>query len=134
VALYYSKGPAWSYGSWIYNYLCNRCLSPLTRIRIPLRRGVLDTTLCNKVWPWLAAGRWFSPGIQVSSNNKTDRHHITEMLLKVTLNTIFQYTIQNNTCHLKVSFISVWISILQVSAHFVDFVAWILVLLIWSFS
>jgi len=19
----------WSYGSWIYNYLCNRCLSPL---------------------------------------------------------------------------------------------------------
>jgi len=24
-------GPSWSwsYGSWIYNYLCNRCLSPL---------------------------------------------------------------------------------------------------------
>jgi hypothetical protein len=21
---------SWSYGSWIYNYLCNRCLSPLT--------------------------------------------------------------------------------------------------------
>jgi hypothetical protein len=21
--------PSWSYGSWIYNYLCNRCLSPL---------------------------------------------------------------------------------------------------------
>jgi len=20
---------SWSYGSWIYNYLCNRCLSPL---------------------------------------------------------------------------------------------------------
>jgi len=27
-----SKGPSWpcSYGSWIYNYLCNQCLSPLT--------------------------------------------------------------------------------------------------------
>jgi hypothetical protein len=22
--------PSWSYGSWIYNSLCNRCLSPLT--------------------------------------------------------------------------------------------------------
>jgi hypothetical protein len=23
------QGPWWSYGSWIYNYLCNQCLSPL---------------------------------------------------------------------------------------------------------
>jgi hypothetical protein len=30
-------------------------------------------------------GRWFSP---VSSTNKTDRHDITEILLKVALNTI----------------------------------------------
>ena len=22
-------GPSWSYGSWIYNYLCDKCLSPL---------------------------------------------------------------------------------------------------------
>jgi len=22
--------PSWSYGSWIYNYLCNQCISPLT--------------------------------------------------------------------------------------------------------
>jgi len=21
--------PSWSYGSWVYNYLCNQCLSPL---------------------------------------------------------------------------------------------------------
>ena len=33
----------------------------------------------------LAAGRWFSP---VSSTNKTDRSYITEILLKVALNTI----------------------------------------------
>jgi len=27
----------WSYGSWIYNYLCNQCLSPLKLWdRIPL--------------------------------------------------------------------------------------------------
>jgi hypothetical protein len=36
-------------------------------------RGVPDTTLCDKVCQWLAAGRWFSPGIPVSSTNKTDR-------------------------------------------------------------
>jgi hypothetical protein len=42
-------------------------------------------TLCDEVCQWLAAGRWFSPG---SSTNKTDRNDITEILLKVVLNTI----------------------------------------------
>ena len=51
-------------------------------------RVVLDTTLCDKVCQWLAAGRWFSPGNPVSSTNKTDRHDITELLLKVAFNTI----------------------------------------------
>jgi hypothetical protein len=32
--------------------------------------------------------RWFSPGTLVSSTNKTDRHDIIEILLKVALNTI----------------------------------------------
>jgi hypothetical protein len=36
---------------------------------------------------WLAIGQWFSPGPPVSSTNKTDRHDITEILLKVVLNT-----------------------------------------------
>jgi hypothetical protein len=31
---------------------------------------------------------WFSPGTSVSFTNKTDRHDITEILLKVALNTI----------------------------------------------
>ena len=54
----------WSYGSWIHNYLCNQCLSPLTlRVRILLRRGKLDTTLYDKVC------QWFSPGTPVSSTN-----------------------------------------------------------------
>ena len=39
---------------------------------------------------WLATGRWFSPGPLVSSTNKTDRHDLTEILLKVALNTIKQ--------------------------------------------
>ena len=50
--------------------------------------GVLDTTLCDKVCQWLATGRWFSPGTPVSPTNKTDRHDIAEILLKVALNTI----------------------------------------------
>ena len=33
-------------------------------------------------------GRWFSPCTPVSSTNKTDCHEITEILLKVALNTI----------------------------------------------
>ena len=83
------KGPSWlwSHGSWIYNYLCNRCLSSLTLwVRIPSRRGVLDTTLCDEACQWLAAGRWFYPGTPVSSTNKTYRHDINRLLLTVALN------------------------------------------------
>ena len=39
---------------------------------------------------WLATGWWFSSGTPVSYTNKTDRHDIFEILLKVTLNTITQ--------------------------------------------
>ena len=48
----------------------------------------VDKTLCDQFCQWLAAGQWFSPGIPISSTNKTDRHDITEILLKVALNTI----------------------------------------------
>ena len=41
-------------------------------------RGVLDTTLCDKVCKGLAADQWFSPGTPVSSTNKTDHHNIAE--------------------------------------------------------
>jgi len=83
--LYYisNQGPSWSwsYGSWIYSYLCNMCLSPLMLwVRILLR--VRCTTLCDKVCQWLATGLW------VWSTNKTDHHDIAEILLKVALNTI----------------------------------------------
>ena len=36
------------------------------------------------------AGQWFSSDIPGSSTNKTDRQDITEILLKVVLNTIIQ--------------------------------------------
>ena len=51
-------------------------------------RGELDTTLYDKVCQWLAAGRMFSPVTSVCSSNKTDSHDITEILLKIGLNTI----------------------------------------------
>ena len=71
------KGQSWSYGSWIYNYLFNRCLSPLMLwVWIPLIERC--TTLCDKVCQWLAAGRWFSTCIQISSTIKNDCHDITE--------------------------------------------------------
>jgi hypothetical protein len=45
---------------------------------------------------WLAKGRWFSPGLLVSSTNETDRHDITEILLKVAFNTLKQTLKQTN--------------------------------------
>ena len=82
---------SWSYGSWIYNYLCNRRLSPqMLWVRITLRARC--TTFCDKVCQWRVAGQWFS---LVSSTNKTDCHDIAEIFLKVALNTInltFQFS------------------------------------------
>jgi hypothetical protein len=42
------QGPSWSclYGCWIYNYLCNQCLSLLKLwVQIPLRRGITEILL-----------------------------------------------------------------------------------------
>ena len=82
VFLPYTEGFVWYDGSWNYNYLCNQCLSPLKLwVRIPLRRAVLDTTLCDKICQWLATGRWSSPGIPVSSTSNTDHLNVAEILL-----------------------------------------------------
>ena len=80
-------------GSWIYNYLCNLCLASL-KLRVPTQslRGALDTTFCDKICQWLATGRWFSPRTPISSTNKSYCHDITEILLKVPLNTRNQPT------------------------------------------
>jgi len=65
--------------------------------RTPFRWCVLYTTLCDQICQWLATGQWFSPGTPVSSTNKTNCHDITEILLKVALNTI-TLTITLKTC------------------------------------
>ena len=76
---------SWSYGSCTYNYLCNRRSSPPKLwVQIPLMARCTRWNLCDKVNDF-AAGRWFSP---LSSINTTDHHDITEILLKVTLNTL----------------------------------------------
>jgi hypothetical protein len=51
-------------------------------------RGLLDSTLCDKVCQWFEVVQWFSPGTPVSSTNKIDRHDITGILLTVTLSII----------------------------------------------
>ena len=84
--LIYTSEPSWSwwyYGSWIYNYLGNSCLLPLKLwVQIPLMaRCSWYNIMCKVCW-------WFFPDTLVSSTNKTDRHDITEILLKVALNTI----------------------------------------------
>jgi hypothetical protein len=67
----------------------NQCLSQLMLwVRISIRARCI--TLCDKVCQWLARVLWFSLGTPVSSTNKTDRHDIAEILLKVALNTIIQ--------------------------------------------
>ena len=61
---------SWSYIGWVYNYLCNQYLSPLTLwVRITLSRGFLNT-----IQPYVI--KYFSD--------------MTEILLKMALNTINQ--------------------------------------------
>ena len=43
-------------------------------------RGVLNTILCDEI------SQWVSPDNPVPSTNRTDRHDIAEILLKVALN------------------------------------------------
>jgi hypothetical protein len=80
-----------------YNYLyairTYQYLSQLKLwVRTPFRRDVLDSTLCDKVCQWLDTCGWFSPGTPISSTNKTERHDIAKILLKVALNTINKQT------------------------------------------
>jgi hypothetical protein len=79
VVLYQSDG-GWLY-PWDILFYNNNNIKLLIYI-------IIDTTLCDKVWQWLEVDRLLSPSISVSSNNQTDFHDITEILLKVALNTI----------------------------------------------
>ena len=73
--------------------ICNQYLSPLTLwVWIPLRRGVLDPTLCDKVCQRCIRLVVLSG----YSTKKTYCHNITEILLKVALNTISNTVV----CHI----------------------------------
>jgi hypothetical protein len=90
--------------SWVYtDKLWIKKFSPknidlplLLWVRISIRARC--TTLCDQVCQWLATCQWLSLGSPVSSTNKTDRHDITEILLKMAFkhqqtNTTLQYLI-----------------------------------------
>ena len=73
------------------NHAKNVCFPHVCCVKMkctPHKFRVIDTTLCYQVSQWFSAGRLFTPGPSVSSTNKTDLHDITEILLKVALNTI----------------------------------------------
>jgi hypothetical protein len=59
--------------------------------------GVLDTALCGKVNPSVSDLRQVggSPLTPVSSTNKTNRHEVIEILLKLALNIKFPNPIPN---------------------------------------
>ena len=70
---------------------CNQCLSPpklwvWTLFMARCTRYIF--LLCDNVFQWLVTCRWFSPGTLLSSTDKTDCHVITEILLKVAINTL----------------------------------------------
>jgi hypothetical protein len=57
-------------------------------VLVGLQKGCTRLAAASeKAYQLLAHGRWFSPG---TSTTKTDRHDITEILLKVALSTINQ--------------------------------------------
>ena len=80
--------------SWFYCLFFNKPFSwgrhGRDRIVPIITKVVISNPARGEVY---STGRWFSPGPSVSSTNKTDRHDIAEILLKVALNTI---TLQPN--------------------------------------
>ena len=91
----YSKGPGGSMSqvvglpnssyklitntAWVHAQLCN-LQKKCTKL----------AAASDKDYQLLVHGRWFSPGSPASSTTKTGRYDITEILLKVALNTIKQ--------------------------------------------
>ena len=78
-------GPSWSwsYGGWIYNYLCNQCISPLTLwVRSNPARGNAYSIQHHAIKSGFLRILWFHSPI------KTDRHDITQKSSNVALSTI----------------------------------------------
>jgi len=88
--VYVSRHRCWLYYSNFNFHLPVQSVSITTNVvsSNPANGGCTRHKLCDKVCQWLAAGQWFSLGTAVSSINETDRHYITERLIKVALNII----------------------------------------------
>ena len=85
----------------------------------------------DKVYQLLAHGRWFSPGTPASSTTKTGRHDISEILLKVALNTINQIQLNplNYIANIHMEQ-SVRITIFNATLNNVSVISWGSVLLV----
>ena len=88
---------SWLYGSYIYNYLCNQCLSARKLwVWIPL---IARCSQYSIMWLSLSVTWGRSLVFSVFSgflHNKTDCHDITEILLKWhSMNAITPYMYQN---------------------------------------
>ena len=80
-------------------------MSPLTSwLRVCSLRGVLDIGICDKVVSDLRQIGVFCPDSPVSPTNKTGRHDIIEMLLKVVLRTIKPAKLLLNPIHTLLSY------------------------------
>ena len=75
------------------------------RVWIPLRRGLLDTTLCDKVCQWPAAGLWFS---LASSINKTDPHDSPNLTNNSFLNAKFRGQLKKKWFSATITFRKRW--------------------------
>jgi hypothetical protein len=67
---------------------CPHCGSVVNLVIRKILHFNLSVLLCDKVCQWSVTGRWCSPSTPVSSTNKSDRHDIAEILLKVVINNI----------------------------------------------
>ena len=88
------QGPSWSwsYGSWIYNYIYMSSVPFTTNVVTSNPTQAIQHYVIKFVSD-LQQVSGFLRVLKIFSINKTDRQDITEILLKVALNTINQTTL-----------------------------------------
>ena len=85
---------------------CSIHLDLIMIIMVMKRSNKLSTGIYNN----LVSDRWFSPGSPVCSTNKTDCHDITEIFLKVAL----------NTRNLTLIFYHLYLHDIEILPHYLD--------------
>ena len=88
----YNYWPVYKSCKYIYYKICceKKIWTKMVYNSIPpiSTKQTIQHYVCDKVCHWLPTGQWFTPSTPISSTSKTDCHNITEILLKVELNTI----------------------------------------------